>query len=81
MAGDPLCTFILLGLGIDELSMNAGGIPAVKQTIRLLSKADTGDELERIFQLDTATKVKEFVTDKMRNFLPDLDFKGLYRPH
>ena len=81
MAGDPLCAFILLGLGIDELSMNAGGIPAVKQTIRLLSKADTGDELERIFQLDTATKVKEFVTDKMRNFLPDLDFKGLYRPH
>jgi phosphotransferase system enzyme I (PtsI) len=29
MAGDPFCAFILLGLGIDELSMNAMSIPMV----------------------------------------------------
>ncbi|MFH1488008.1 MAG: phosphoenolpyruvate--protein phosphotransferase [Pseudomonadota bacterium] len=81
MAGDPLCAYILLGLGIDEFSVNAGGIPAIKQTLRLLSKEEAGEDMKKIFQLDTATRVKEFVTDKMRNVLPELDFRGLYKPH
>ena len=34
MAGDPLYTPILLGLGVDELSMNALAIPVVKRIVR-----------------------------------------------
>ncbi len=34
MAGDPRLTRVLLGLGVDELSMNAPAIPAVKAIIR-----------------------------------------------
>jgi phosphotransferase system enzyme I (PtsI) len=34
MAGDPLMTALLLGLGLDELSMAASSIPQVKRIIR-----------------------------------------------
>ena len=34
MAGEPLYTYVLLGLGLDELSMNAAAIPRVKRIIR-----------------------------------------------
>ena len=34
MAGDPAMTVLLLGLGLDEFSMAASSIPAVKRIIR-----------------------------------------------
>ncbi|RPJ16669.1 MAG: phosphoenolpyruvate--protein phosphotransferase [Desulfobacteraceae bacterium] len=40
MAGDPITAVILLGLGIDELSMNPQSIPAVKNMIRSLRVED-----------------------------------------
>ncbi len=40
LAGNPLATPILLGLGLDELSMSAPAIPAVKEAIRGLTMAD-----------------------------------------
>ncbi|MCC7447930.1 MAG: phosphoenolpyruvate--protein phosphotransferase [Anaerolineae bacterium] len=36
MGGDPLAVPLLVGLGVDELSMNAPAIPRVKQIIRSL---------------------------------------------
>lgn len=41
MAGDPFNVPVLLGLGIDELSMNPQSIPAVKNMIRSLKVEDT----------------------------------------
>ncbi|MDR1574620.1 MAG: phosphoenolpyruvate--protein phosphotransferase [Treponema sp.] len=40
LAGDPSATAILVGLGLDELSMTASSIPPVKQIIRGLSFED-----------------------------------------
>jgi phosphotransferase system enzyme I (PtsI) len=37
MAGDPGCTALLLGLGLDEFSMTAQAIPHVKRIVRELS--------------------------------------------
>ncbi len=37
MAGDPMMTPLLLGLGIDELSMSPNSVPMVKDIIRSLS--------------------------------------------
>ncbi|MDK2927430.1 MAG: phosphoenolpyruvate-protein phosphotransferase system enzyme, partial [Bacillota bacterium] len=39
LAGDPLATPLLLGLGLDEFSMAAGSLPAVKERLRSLSYA------------------------------------------
>ena len=37
MAGDPLYIPVLLGLGVEEFSMNAMAIPVVKRVIRMTS--------------------------------------------
>jgi phosphotransferase system enzyme I (PtsI) len=42
MAGDPLASVVLLGLGLDEFSMSAVGIPEVKRIIRSVSLAEAG---------------------------------------
>ncbi|MDY7034731.1 MAG: phosphoenolpyruvate--protein phosphotransferase [Thermodesulfobacteriota bacterium] len=78
MAGDPLCAYLLLGLGVNELSMNAGGIPLVKKVIRSVSVEEARTDLQAILKFDTARKVQEFIINKMKPMIPDLDEKGLY---
>ncbi|MBW1935404.1 MAG: phosphoenolpyruvate--protein phosphotransferase [Deltaproteobacteria bacterium] len=77
MAGDPLCTSLLLGMGIDELSLNAWGIPAIKQVIRSISMEESKADLERILELDTAKKVREFIEQRMSQLIPYLGRKDL----
>ena len=77
MAGDPLCAPILLGLGIEELSLNAARIPIIKKVIRTLSFRESENDLEKILQLETATRVRDFIRKKMQPLLKELDQKGL----
>ncbi|NTV34455.1 MAG: phosphoenolpyruvate--protein phosphotransferase, partial [Deltaproteobacteria bacterium] len=75
MAGDPLCTSVLLAMGIDELSLNAGGIPMIKKMIRSLSLDQAKTDLRKIMKLDTAAQVREFIVKKMQPLLDELDHK------
>jgi phosphotransferase system enzyme I (PtsI) len=75
MAGDPLCTSVLLAMGIDELSINAGGIPMIKKAIRSLSLERARSDLRKIMKLDTATQVREFIVKRMKPLLDELDHK------
>jgi phosphoenolpyruvate-protein phosphotransferase (PTS system enzyme I) len=77
MAGDPLCVPILLGLGFDDLSLNAARIPIIKKIIRTLSLQESKNDLEKIFQLETATEVRDFIKGKMQHLLKDLNQKGV----
>lgn len=61
MAGDPLITPVLLGLGIDELSMSAVAIPEVKQIVRAMTLAGAQDLVTRVLTLPTAEDVREAV--------------------
>jgi phosphotransferase system enzyme I (PtsI) len=61
MAGDPFNLPILLGLGIDELSMNPQSIPMVKNVIRSLSTAKIRPFLEEVFQQTTAGDVENLI--------------------
>ncbi len=75
MAGDPLCTFALLAMGIDELSLNAGGIPMIKKIVRSLALDKAKTDLRKIMKLDTAAQVREFIVKKMKPILDELDHK------
>ncbi|MCX5878409.1 MAG: phosphoenolpyruvate--protein phosphotransferase [Deltaproteobacteria bacterium] len=75
MAGDPLCTSVLLAMGIDELSLNAGGIPMIKKVFRSLSLDQAKADLRKIMKLDTASQVREFIVKKMQPLLDELDHK------
>jgi phosphocarrier protein FPr len=50
LAGNPEATAILVGLGLDELSMSAPAIPAVKATIRNLTLPTSQTEANRSLQ-------------------------------
>jgi phosphotransferase system enzyme I (PtsI) len=78
MAGDPFCAFILLGLGIDELSMNAMSIPMVKKIIRSISMEEAITDTQDIFQLDTAKEIRELIIKKVEHLIPDLVEEGFY---
>jgi len=53
MAGDPMYTAILLGLGLDEFSMSAGQIPKVKKIIRSISKTEAKKLVEQLFKCES----------------------------
>ncbi len=74
MAADPLLVVLLLGLELDELSMNALSIPAVKNITRSLSAREARETAEQALQLPTSKEVAEFVGERMRERLPE----GLY---
>jgi phosphotransferase system enzyme I (PtsI) len=72
MAGEPMYAAILLGLGFDEMSMNAASVPAVKHVIRSLSYADAVIFTRRILSLPTSREVEALVEAFMRARFPEL---------
>lgn len=71
MAGEPAYIMILLGLEIDELSMNPFAIPKVKKVIRGSTLKESKELLEKVMAFSSATEIREFVNNYMRNRFPD----------
>jgi phosphotransferase system enzyme I (PtsI) len=71
MAGDPLMTLVLLGLGVRRLSMSALAVPTIKRVVRCVRAVDACDLAERIVKLGTAEAVEAAVTETMRLVIPD----------
>lgn len=63
MAGEPMISPVLFGLGIRELSMSAVSIPEVKATVRQMTMSETQALVERVRHLPTAADVRAVVTD------------------
>ena len=72
MAGDPLCTMILLGLEIDELSMNAVSIPTVKRIIRSIRREEAAELTYQALTLHTAKEIEKFVNREMARRFPNI---------
>ena len=69
MASDPINLPILLGLGIDELSMNPQSIPAVKSMIRALKVEDARAFMKDVFKQNTASEVEELIRETYGSIL------------
>ncbi len=63
MAGDPALLPLLLGLGLDELSMASGRIPAVKARLRQLRGDDCRQLLQRAMRASGSSQVHEMLGD------------------
>jgi phosphoenolpyruvate-protein phosphotransferase (PTS system enzyme I) len=57
MAGDPLYTPLLLGLGVDELSMTPAVLPTVKYLVRLMTMADARQLAETALTMTSAKEI------------------------
>jgi len=65
MAGDPMFSLLLLGMGFDELSMVPSQIPLVKRVIRNSTSEDGRKLLEQAVRLTTAEEIERFVRSEM----------------
>ena len=70
MAGDPINIPILLGLGIDELSMNALAIPMVKKLIRSISMEECRDLTWQAFEMQEAREIHGFLESWIKERFP-----------
>ncbi len=62
MAGDPLATPLLLGLGLDEFSMAAKSVPEVKEKIRNLAVNECQAIAQHVLTLGTTQDVVDYLT-------------------
>ena len=70
LAGDPIGVMILLGMGIDSLSMSVGSLLRAKKVIRSFGLTDLRQQFEEAINLSDAEDIREFYSDL-------LDGKGL----
>ena len=61
LAGDPLGTPVLLGIGVDEFSMNPRSIPLVKQAIRQFTMEKAREIAAHALDLPTAEEVRVYL--------------------
>lgn len=65
MSGDPATAFLLLGLGVDELSMTPSFIPAIKRFMRLVTLEKARDTAEQALRCGTAMEVKNLIRNEI----------------
>jgi phosphotransferase system enzyme I (PtsI) len=66
MAADPLCTLLLLGMGLDELSMEPFFVPVIKRVIRSLSYTRAQQLVQEVLQMETVQEVKGRLFEELR---------------
>ncbi len=59
MAGNPLLTEVLIGLGVDELSMSAPSIAAVKRIIRETRYTEAKTFASEVLKLNTTRQIED----------------------
>jgi len=65
LAGEPVAIPILLGLGLDEFSMNPPAIPLAKRIIRRLRLTDVQGLARRTLKFESPVDVRAFVLESL----------------
>jgi len=76
MAAEPAYVLVLLGLGLDEFSMNPLSIPKVKKVLRMSRFEETRSLVEQLFQFPTASEIEHSVKNWMAKRFPGDFIKG-----
>ncbi len=74
MAGQPLYTLFLLGIGLRNFSMAPANIPEVKKLIRLATIPQTQRVARRALSFETDRQVNNYLRDATRKLLPEDPF-------
>ena len=70
IAGEPLYTLLLLGLGLRQFSMASGDIPEIKQLIRRTKLSLARRVAREALRFDTDRQVHNYLRDETRKILP-----------
>jgi len=71
MAGDPLYTLLLLGLGLNIFSMNGPDVPEVKKIIRSTTVEHARQIARRVMSFDSERQVMHFLREETRKITPE----------
>jgi phosphotransferase system enzyme I (PtsP) len=61
IAGDPLGVILLLGMGVDALSMAAPSIPRVKWVIRAFTQSHAQELLKQVLSMEDSAEIRQFL--------------------
>ena len=71
MAGDVLTVPVLLGLGVDELSMRPSALPFVKRLLRLSSTSQLSELRDEILACDDGAEIRRFLNSYLPEHYPE----------
>ena len=71
MASDPLFTWILLGLGVEELSMHPAAIPMIKNVVRGSSMEEMQALARDAMVARTSGEIRKMVRDALAERFPE----------
>ena len=66
MAADPICTLVLIGIGLRQLSMSAFFVPLIKRLIRAIDLSSAERLASEVLRMATVKEVKSHVFEEMR---------------
>jgi phosphotransferase system enzyme I (PtsI) len=72
MAGDLMLVPLLLGLGMDELSVGASLVPRVKRAVQSLTHTECQQLVAELLELDTSSAILARCTEMAQTHYPDL---------
>jgi len=72
MAGNPVATPLLLGLGLDEFSMVPSMLPEIKKIVRTTRFQDAAHIAAEALRLQTAEEIKRYMLEFSREHYPEL---------
>ncbi|MFC1461071.1 phosphoenolpyruvate--protein phosphotransferase [Verrucomicrobiota bacterium] len=72
MGGDPLMTPLLLGLGIDELSVTPSLVPVVKDAIRRVTYSEAREIAESALSSESAMDVQDLSRELTKKIAPEI---------
>ena len=74
MAGEPFYTYVLLGLGLDELSMNTTSIALVKRILRKSAAYEAREFAGGLLMHGTAAEIGKILRKKLEDLFPEERF-------
>ena len=77
MAADPGFALLLLGMGLDELSVAAIAIPEVKVAIRAATFTGAQELAQRVLTLRSARTIREQIAETVNKLAPTLSQYGM----
>ncbi|MFH1735679.1 MAG: phosphoenolpyruvate--protein phosphotransferase [bacterium] len=72
LAGDPLATLLLVGLGLDELSVSPVVLPEIKKIIRSIHSDTAREVAQKALTFNTPREVKRYLLRTMKKLFADL---------
>jgi phosphotransferase system enzyme I (PtsI) len=71
IAGDPMFTLLLLGLGLRRFSMAPGDVPEIKKMVRSVTVRHARWVARKVLTFETDREVVNYLRDEARHVLPE----------